>query len=99
MVTGTVLRDLQKQTSPSAELVGADIMKSFMPESSQGNIRFIESDMCEPPAEELVNSFDLTHVRVSMAGAARVGLDPSVANLAGKRGGETPKVIPIWDDF
>ena len=32
---GTLLRDLQKEMSPSAELVGLDLMAEFLPKSPQ----------------------------------------------------------------
>ncbi|CAH0056377.1 unnamed protein product, partial [Clonostachys solani] len=60
---GTLLRDLQKQVSPSAQLVGSDIMSPFLPTSPQGNIRYVQADICEPPASDLAGSFDFTHVR------------------------------------
>lgn len=83
--SGTLLRDLQKQVSPSAQLVGFDVMGPFLPPSPQGNIRYVQADICEPPTGDLAGSFDLTHVRYVLPGCARVGLDTAVANLAGKR--------------
>ncbi|CAI6081756.1 unnamed protein product [Clonostachys chloroleuca] len=79
---GTLLRDLQKQVSPSAQLVGSDVMGPFLPTSPQGNIRYVQADICEPPTGDLAGSFDLTHVRYVLPGCARVGLDTAVANLA-----------------
>jgi hypothetical protein len=59
-------------------------MAPFLPTSPQGNIRYVQADICEPPKGDLAGSFDLTHVRYVLAGCARVGLDTAVANLAGK---------------
>ena len=81
---GILLRDLQKQVSPSAELVGVDVMPSFLPkDNSSGNIRYALQDVCEPFAPNLTGAFDLTHVRYVLVGAGRVGIDAAVRNLAG----------------
>ncbi|RSM03848.1 hypothetical protein CDV31_010314 [Fusarium ambrosium] len=79
---GILLRDLQKQVTPSARLVGVDIMNSFMPPSPQVNISYQVYDVCEPPSGELNESFDLTHVRYVLPGCAKVGYQKAVDNLA-----------------
>jgi len=80
--SGTVLRDLQKQLSPTAELVGADVMPSFLPkENPSGNIRYVVQDICEPFASDLQSKFDLTTIRFVLAGAAKVGLETAIRNL------------------
>lgn len=81
---GTLLRDLQGKLSPTAKLVGVDIMSQFIPESSQGNISYAVGDVGEPPAPERTGVFDLTHVRYTLAGAAQAGIEKSVQNLAGR---------------
>lgn len=81
---GTLLRDLQSQVSPSAKLVGVDVMNEFLPESPHGNISFAVGDVGEPPVKERAAEFDLTHVRYVLAGAAQVGVDKAVQNLAGE---------------
>ncbi|KAM0545320.1 hypothetical protein ACHAPJ_011392 [Fusarium lateritium] len=78
---GTLLRDLQKDVSPSAQLVGADVMKSFFP-PSEGNIRFRVYDVCDPPGDELREAFDLTHIRYVLSGSSKVGFGQAVKNLA-----------------
>ena len=82
--SGTVLRDLQKQVSPTAELVGADIMSSFLPkENPSGNINYVIQDICEPFASDLQSKFDLTTVRFVLLASGRVGLETAVKNLVG----------------
>lgn len=81
---GTLLRDLQKQLSPSAQLVGGDVMRNFIPSSPQGNINYTYFDICEPPVDELKEAFDLSHVRLVLGGSGKVGIDAAVANVAGK---------------
>jgi hypothetical protein len=81
--TGNLLRDLAKQLKPSAELVGADVMPSFLPkENPSGNIRYVLQDVCELFASGLLGRFDLTNVRFVLAGAAPGSLNTAVANLA-----------------
>jgi hypothetical protein len=82
--SGTLLRHLQGQVSPTAELVGVDIMSSFIPKSPEENMRFAVGDVGEPPVPERAATFDLTHVRYVLAGAAQAGIDRAVQNLAGK---------------
>ncbi|KAF4455778.1 hypothetical protein F53441_1977 [Fusarium austroafricanum] len=79
---GTLLRDLKKQMSPSAQLVGADIMKEFLPSADEG-ILYEVYDICEPPKRELTQEFDFTHLRYSILGGYKVGYQKSVENLAG----------------
>lgn len=80
---GTLLRDLQLQLSPGAQLVGADVMPSFLPkENPSGNIRYVVQDICEPFPSDLQNSFDLTLLRYVLAGGAKVGIKGEVTNLA-----------------
>ncbi|KAF4944787.1 hypothetical protein FSARC_14585 [Fusarium sarcochroum] len=78
---GTLLRDLQKQVSPSAKLVGVDIMESFLPPSNE-NIIYQFYDLCEPPEQGLSEAFDLTHVRLVIGGVAKVGIQKAVEHLA-----------------
>lgn len=89
-IPGSLLRDLQKQVSPSAELVGVDLTPSFLPQSPQGNIRYAVGDICEPPVAGHANAFDLTHVRYVLPGSAKVGVETAVSNLAGTN---TPLLI------
>ncbi|KAF9771372.1 hypothetical protein IL306_010999 [Fusarium sp. DS 682] len=49
---GILLRDLKKQVSPSAQLVGVDIVEAFLPPSEEG-IRYEVYDLCEPPRTDL----------------------------------------------
>ncbi|KAF9871015.1 hypothetical protein CkaCkLH20_11432 [Colletotrichum karsti] len=79
---GTLLRDLQKQVPPSAELVGADVSTVFMPTSAQGNISYVTQDACDPPAGDLKGKFDMTHVRNVLHSTSRSGVEKAVANLA-----------------
>ncbi|KAL0939824.1 methyltransferase domain-containing protein [Colletotrichum truncatum] len=79
---GTLLRDLQKNVPSSAELVGADVSTIFMPTSSQGNIRYVTQDVCDPPANNLKGIFDLTHVRHVLHSTSRSGVEKAVAHLA-----------------
>lgn len=69
--------------SPTAKLVGVDIMSSFLPKSSQGNISFALGDVGEPPVPERTGVFDLTHVRFLLAWALTAGIDKVIQNLAG----------------
>ncbi|KAM5349386.1 hypothetical protein ACJ41O_005891 [Fusarium nematophilum] len=78
---GSLLHDLQKQVAPSAQLVGADLMKDFMPSSSQGNISYQCYDVCDPPPDGLNGSFDFTHVRYVLPASAKVGYKAAVSNL------------------
>ncbi|KAJ4252360.1 hypothetical protein NW762_010958 [Fusarium torreyae] len=78
---GTLLRDLQKDVPSSAQLVGADIMKSFFP-PSEGNISFQVYDICDPPDNKLKEAFDLTHIRYVLSGSSKVGFSQAVKNLA-----------------
>ncbi|KAF5691817.1 beta-glucosidase [Fusarium denticulatum] len=108
---GVLLRDLKKQVSPSAQLVGADIVEAFLPASERG-IRFEVYDLCESPREQLVGAFDLTHMRYSILGAAKVGYQKAIDNLASTaapRGWlqvheldfdltDRPNVGPAWRD-
>ncbi|KAF4964762.1 hypothetical protein FSARC_7361 [Fusarium sarcochroum] len=77
---GILLRDLQKQVSPSAQLKGVDVTKSFLP-PSKDNITYEVYDLCETPSKELTEAFDLTHVRFVLPGAAKVGYQKAVDNL------------------
>ncbi|KAI6765713.1 hypothetical protein HG530_006783 [Fusarium avenaceum] len=77
---GLLLRDIQKQVSSSAQLVGVDIEDSFFPASDDG-IRYEVYDLCESPNEGLTEAFDLTHVRYVMAAAGRIGCQKAVENL------------------
>lgn len=80
--SGYLLRDLQKQLAPTAQLVGADVMPSFLPkEDPSGNIRYVIHDICEPVASDLQEAFDLTLVRYVLAGSARVGIEAAVKHL------------------
>ncbi|KAJ2982102.1 hypothetical protein NQ176_g1615 [Zarea fungicola] len=79
---GSLLRDLQKQVAPSAELVGLDLTSSFLPVSAEGNIRYGVANVCDAPAPELVEAFDLTHLRYVLVGCGPVGLDTPIGNLA-----------------
>lgn len=83
-ITGTLLRDLQKQVPPSAHMVGADVSTIFLPTSAQGNIHYVTHDVCDPPAGDLKGQFDLTHVRNVLHSAHRSGIEQAIANLAGK---------------
>jgi hypothetical protein len=82
-----LLRDLQKQVHPSAQLVGVDIMPSFFPtpetspSESGNNIRYALQDICKPFTPDLVSAFDLTHVRYVLVGTASVGIPAAVKNL------------------
>jgi hypothetical protein len=80
---GTLLRDLREQVPPSAQLVGVDVMRQFLPPSPEGNIRYQYYDVCEPPTGNLREAFGLTHVRYVLVGAAKVGVDTAVSNLVG----------------
>jgi SAM-dependent methyltransferase len=80
--SGYVLRDLQKQLAPTAQLVGADVMPSFLPKQDpSGSIRYVIQDICEPFASDLQAAFDLTLVRFVLAGSARVGIEAAVNHL------------------
>lgn len=59
-------------------------MRDFMPSSPQGNIRYAYFDICEPPADDLKDAFDLSLVRLVLGGSGKVGIDAAVANIAGK---------------
>ncbi|KAL6916765.1 hypothetical protein ACHAPO_006878 [Fusarium lateritium] len=78
---GTLLRDLKKQVSPSARLVGVDVVEAFLPPSEEG-LRYETYDLCEPPRQELTEAFDVTHVRFVIPGAAKVGYQKAVEHLA-----------------
>ncbi|KAF4342161.1 beta-glucosidase [Fusarium beomiforme] len=108
---GILLRDLKKQVSPSAELVGVDLVEAFLPASDDG-IKYEVYDLCEPPKEELTGAFDLTHLRYSILGAAKVGYQKAIDHLASTvaPGGwlqvneldfdltDRPNVGPAWRD-
>ncbi|CZS81509.1 unnamed protein product [Fusarium graminearum] len=78
---GTLLRDLRKQVSPSAQLVGIDVVEAFLPPSKEG-LRYEGYDLCEPPRQELTGAFDVTHVRFVIPGASKVGYQKTVEHLA-----------------
>ncbi|KAF5714421.1 hypothetical protein FGLOB1_3561 [Fusarium globosum] len=108
---GVLLRDLKKQVSPSAQLVGADIVEAFLPDS-EGGIHFEVYGLCEFPSNQLVGVFDLTHLRYSILGAAKVGYQKAIDHLASTvaPGGwlqvheldfdltDRPNVGPAWRD-
>ncbi|KAG7406648.1 Methyltransferase psoC [Fusarium oxysporum f. sp. rapae] len=108
---GVLLRDLKKQVSPFAQLVGADIVEAFLP-ASEGGIHFEVYDLCESPRDELIGAFDLTHMRYSILGAAKVGYQKAIDHLASTvaPGGwlqvheldfdptDRPSVGPVWRD-
>ncbi|QGI70868.1 hypothetical protein CEK27_003197 [Fusarium fujikuroi] len=108
---GVLLRDLKKQVSPSAQLVGADIVEAFLPDPERG-INFEVYDLCEFPGDRLVGVFDLTHMRYSILGAAKVGYQKAIDHLASTvaPGGwlqvheldfdltDRPNVGPAWRD-
>ncbi|GKU20430.1 methyltransferase protein [Fusarium langsethiae] len=75
------VRDLKKQVSPSARLVGVDVLEAFLPSSEEG-LRYETYDLCEPPRQELIGVFDVTHVRFVIPGAAKVGYQKAVEHLA-----------------
>ncbi|KAF4971586.1 hypothetical protein FSARC_1618 [Fusarium sarcochroum] len=103
----TLLRGLQKDVPSSAQLVGADVMKSFFP-PSKGNISFQVYDVCDPPSEELKEAFDLTHIRYILSGSSKVGFSQAVKNLAAPGGWlqvqemdldpNRPVAGPAWKD-
>lgn len=70
--------------APSAELLGLDLTSSFLPGSTEGNIRYGTANVCDAPTPELVGAFDLTHLRYVLVGCGPVGLDVPIGNLAGK---------------
>ena len=83
-IPGLLLRDLQTRVSPTTELVGTDIMPSFLQVAEQhegGNIRYVLHDINEPFPQDFQGHFDLTHVRVMLAAAAQTGLKAAVRNL------------------
>ena len=65
------------------KIVGADIVEAFLP-ASEGGIRFEVYDLCEVPGDQLVGAFDLTHMRYSILGAAKVGYQKAIEHLACK---------------
>ncbi|CAI0643093.1 unnamed protein product [Colletotrichum noveboracense] len=79
---GILLRDLRQELAPSAQLVGLDYMPSFLPESSDGNIRYTTGDACKRPAPDLAGTFNFTHVRFVLPGCGKAGTDRVVSNLA-----------------
>lgn len=84
---GTLLRDLQKQVPPSAELVGAELVGvNFMPgclptENPSGNIRYVQHDVVKPFPDDLAGAFDLTHVRHVFPGIAPQDCRATMENL------------------
>ncbi|KAK3312446.1 S-adenosyl-L-methionine-dependent methyltransferase [Apodospora peruviana] len=82
---GTLLCDLQPQLDPSAQLVGVDNMSSFLPkEPTTTNISYVVHDVCEPfVGADMKDAFDLTHVRLVLPGAGRVGIPAAIKNLIG----------------
>ncbi|KAF5616367.1 uncharacterized protein FTJAE_13012 [Fusarium tjaetaba] len=109
---GVLLRDLKKQVPPSAQLVGVDIVEAFLPDS-EGGIRFEVYDLCGSLREQLVGAFDLTHMRYSTLGAAKVGYQEAIEHLVSTvaPGGwlqvheldfdltDRPNVGPAWRDM
>lgn len=67
--------------SLSAELVGVDLTAGFLPESPQGNIRYLVGNICDTPSKDLVEIFDFTHVRYLLVGCGKVELDTLITNL------------------
>ncbi|KZL87477.1 methyltransferase domain-containing protein [Colletotrichum incanum] len=80
---GILLCDLRKDLSPSAQLVGLDVMSTFLPPFPEGNIRYVTGDICEPLEKDLSGAFDLTHIRFVLPGCGRAGVDQAISNLAG----------------
>jgi hypothetical protein len=72
---------LRKQVSPSAQLVGIDVVEAFLPPSEEG-LRYEIYDLCERPWEKHIGAFDLTHLRFVIPGAAKVGYQKAVEHLA-----------------
>ncbi|RFN53281.1 methyltransferase protein [Fusarium flagelliforme] len=78
---GTLLRNLRKQVTPSAQLVGVDVIEAFLPPSEEG-LRYELYDLCEEARGEMTGAFDLTHVRFVLPGAAKVGYQKAVDHLS-----------------
>ncbi|KAH8884134.1 S-adenosyl-L-methionine-dependent methyltransferase [Thozetella sp. PMI_491] len=83
---GMLLRDIQQAAAPSAQLVGMDLMPSFIEAARAAsveypNIRYAVQDVCEPLPSEFQSAFHLTHVRAVLAGAAKAPLKAVVENL------------------
>lgn len=110
---GILLGDLAKQVSPTAKLVGVDVMSQFLPASPpEKNVTFAVWDVTESPAPERTAAFDLTHVRYVLAGAGAQGIDKAIQNLVDtlapggwlqvqemELGPDRPKQCASWNDM
>ncbi|KAK1966751.1 methyltransferase SirN-like protein [Colletotrichum sublineola] len=66
---GVWLRDLRRLQSAQHEYVGSDVVSELFPAWPDG-ITYIQHSFRDPWPEELRNSFDLVHVRGSLAGSS-----------------------------
>jgi len=83
---GLVLSELHAQVGAESNLVGLDTNPAALAqgEATYGKkgIKLLQHDMNDPLPENLQNSFDLVHVRYSLYGAGRSGVEQVIKNLA-----------------
>lgn len=78
---GTWLRGLRSKLSAQHHYFGSDIEPELFPEQPDG-ITYFQQSFNDPWADELKSSFDLVHVRASLAGSAPKGPYQAVRGLA-----------------
>ena len=85
-VTGLVLEELHAQVGAGSDLVGLDVNPATLAQggasAGKKGIKLVQHDMNDPLPDDLKNRFDLVHVRLSLYGAGRSGVEAVIKNLA-----------------
>ncbi|KAJ5793492.1 hypothetical protein N7457_000091 [Penicillium paradoxum] len=107
---GTWLRGVRSKQSAQHEYFGSDVEGELFPENTDG-ITYFAHSFKEPWPQQYLGTFDLVHIRGSMAGSAPEGPAPVIKNLTTllKSGGwiqlmemngfSAPKNGPAMTDF
>ncbi|KAK1990308.1 methyltransferase SirN-like protein [Colletotrichum falcatum] len=77
---GTWLRDLRRSQSAQHQYVGSDVVSELFPAQPDG-LTYFQHSFKDPWPEELRSSFDLVHVRGSLAGSSPSKPGDVVKNL------------------
>ena len=82
---GLLLEELHAKLAAGSQLVGLDINPAALAlgeAAANKGIKLIQHDINDPLPEDLKNKFDIVHVRFTMYGSGRTGLEAVVKNLA-----------------
>jgi hypothetical protein len=94
------LYDLRRTTGDHHEYIGTDIVEAFFPESPPPGVSLRIQSITNEWPEDLKNSFDYVHQRLTLAGAGQEPVQECVARLVGllKPGGWVELVEAIFED-